>query len=85
MIATEALGEVRRQAGLGRVQFSGHARDRMRERGATKNDVVSALANGTSCKAAEGGKWKVTGPDIDGDDLTAVVAIEDDVVVVTVF
>jgi hypothetical protein len=30
-------------------------------------------------------KWKVTGPDFDGDALTAVVVIQADVLVITVF
>jgi hypothetical protein len=31
------------------------------------------------------GRWKVEGPDLDGDDLTVVVVIEAEVVVITVF
>jgi len=67
------------------VSFTRHARERMAARGAIAKDVLAALSGAGACEAADGGRWKVTGPDLDGDDLTAVVAIEDDVVVVTVF
>ena len=47
--------------------------------------TCGALANATGCVAAEGGKWRTTGPDLDGDALDVVVAVVDGVVVVTVF
>jgi len=46
--------------------------------------VVHALKHATTC-APRDAKWKVTGPDLGGDDLTAVVVLETDVLVVTVF
>jgi hypothetical protein len=57
----------------------------MRDRGAGEDDVVYALAHAISCAAAEANKWRVNGKDKDGDELTAVVAIENAVVVVTLF
>jgi hypothetical protein len=57
----------------------------MAQRGASANDVLEALSGARVCQAGPDQRWKVTGPDLDGDDLTAVVAIDDDVVVVTVF
>jgi hypothetical protein len=57
----------------------------MHERFVRPPDVYSALENSTSCKATEDKRWKVVGPDTDGDELTLVVAIEGDVVVITVF
>lgn len=81
----EALEEIRRLATQGRVVLSGHARQRCAERGAQVRDVIHALQHGKQC--SEGNKperWKVTGPDLDGDDLDVVVVIDVDVVVVTV-
>jgi hypothetical protein len=48
--------------------------------------VIKACANATACKrATEPGRWKVTGPDLDGDDLTVVVVFDGSLMVVTVF
>jgi hypothetical protein len=58
----------------------------MRERGVGFDDLRQALVSASRCGPADApGKWKVTGQDGDGDDLTAVVALEDEVAVVTVF
>lgn len=56
----------------------------MGERGASVEHVMHALQNAASCSSS-GENWKVTGPDLDVDALTVVVAIEGEVVVVTVF
>jgi hypothetical protein len=81
----EALRDIRGYAAAGRVRFSYHAYDRMDQRGATERDVIAACARAKKCKRAAQGRWKVTGPDIDSDDLTVVVAIEDGLLVVTLF
>ena len=46
--------------------------------------MVHALKNAMACVSAEA-KWKVSGPDLDGEMLTAVVVFEAGIVVVTVF
>jgi hypothetical protein len=46
--------------------------------------VVHALKHATACAPSDA-KWKVSGPDLDGDELTAVVVLEVGVIVVTVF
>jgi hypothetical protein len=85
MTPPEALVAVRGYATANRVRFSGHARQRAALRGATVGHVLHALRNAAVCERGEGNRWKATGPDLDGDDLTAVVVIEDGLVVVTVF
>lgn len=72
-------------AGANRVRFTRHARQRMRERNATEDDVVHALKSATACVAQDHGRWKVPSVDIDGEALVAVVAIEDGALVVTLF
>jgi hypothetical protein len=58
----------------------------MRERGALFGDVVHALTHAVTCTAGDAdGKWKVKGPDTDGDDLALVVVLDGDVLVVTLF
>jgi len=56
----------------------------MGERGASAEHVMHALQSATTCSSS-GERWKVTGPDLDGDALTVVVVLEDEVIVVTVF
>lgn len=88
MTADEALRDVRGFAAAGRVRFTRHARTRAAERvgGSSVGElhVVHALKLATSCVPSDA-KWKVSGPDLDGDELTAVVALEAGVIVVTVF
>jgi hypothetical protein len=81
---TAVLAELR-LCSAGRIVLAGHARERMAERGATFEDVRHALANATACKAQPNGRWRVTGPDLDGDELVLVVVPEAGVVVITVF
>lgn len=84
---TQALAEIQRLARLGRVRFTRHAFERMDERGATLRDVVAALVSATAAvHQPDRGTWRVEGGrDRVGDDLTVVVALEADVVVITVF
>lgn len=86
MTATEALAEIKAKAAGGQVRFTAHAYLRMRDRSATARDVVRALV--TATRASEDGvsKYKVSGgSDLDGDDLTVIVVLEADVLVVTLF
>lgn len=86
MTPVEALRDIRGYAAAGRVRFSHHAYQRMNQRGATERDVIAACSGARQCKrTVHAGRWKATGPDVDGDDLTVVVAIEDGLLVVTLF
>jgi hypothetical protein len=86
MTSAEALRHIRGYAAAGRVRFSRHAYQRMDERGANQRDVISALANAVRCaRASNPGCWKAVGPDLDGDELSVVVALEDGLLVVTLF
>lgn len=88
MTKDEALRDVRGLAAAGRVRFTRHARTRAAERagGSTVGElhVIHALKQAATCTANDD-KWRVTGPDLDGDELTAVVVLEAGVIVVTVF
>lgn len=83
----EALAEIRRLARLARVVITPHARKRMIERFATEQDVYKALRTATAAvRQEERGNWRVAGGvDLDGDDLTLICDLDNDVVVVTVF
>lgn len=83
----QALAEIKRLVALDRVLYTHHAQIRMIERGARRRDVEHALLGATSAtEQRDRGCWRVKGGvDLDGDDLTVVVALEADVVVVTLF
>jgi len=87
MDATAAMHEIRRLALQWRIEVVGHARQRLRERGADRGDVRNALMGCTKCTASDDGpgRWKVWGEDLDGDELRVIVVIEADAVVVTLF
>ncbi len=85
MDAATALVDIRGYAAANRIRILRHAWQRMGERGAQYEDVRHALASARRCRAADQGRWRVSGDDLDGDELTLVVAIEAGVVVVTVY
>jgi hypothetical protein len=80
-----ALETIRRAATASRIRYEYHARQRMRERGVSREDVRNALIETRTCQTSKGDRWKVTGPDLDEDELTVVLVIEGDLVVITVF
>ncbi len=64
----------------GAVIFSQHAKDRMRERNFTDQDVVYILETGTIIDTdydanQECWKYKVSGDDLDGDEGTIMTAV----------
>ena len=79
------LDTIRGLALANRIIMTGHAELRMRQRNVFPGDVRSALVRSKSARAQKDGSWRVDGPDMDGDDLTVVVVIEDGLVVVTLF
>jgi hypothetical protein len=84
--ADQALVLIRDLAAKGAIAYTRHALDRMDQRGAQRADVKRALSQAQSCSyQAENDRWKVEGKDLDGDDLTVVVSIEADLIVVTVY
>lgn len=86
MTPAEALEAIRKAGASGEFAISAHAYDRMRMRGATERDVRNALAKADTCERAEKpNRWSASGPDLDGDELTAIVAFDGFAVVVTVF
>lgn len=62
-----------------------HGRPRMQQRGVSFADVEHALLNAMQCRVQENGRWKLVSRDLDGDDLTLVVTVDDEVIVITLF
>lgn len=84
-----ALRDARGYASAGRIRISWHARERMRERGATYADVRRALVEATECRdqrrdADRNAPWCVRGSDAAGQQLRLVVTFDGAVEIVTV-
>ena len=63
-----------------------HAQARMSERNVQRADIVECGRTAKRCiHDSTKDTYKVSGVDLDGDDLTVVVGIDNGVVVVTVF
>jgi hypothetical protein len=76
---------IRRLARAGDVIYSEHALLRMWERSASQADVMHVLVYATIAREQSNGRWRIVGADLDGDELTVVVVIDGDAIVVTVF
>lgn len=86
MNSADALRTIQGHAAVGNIRYTRHAEERMVQRNVSRGDVRSALVTATAAAVGENGAWKVTGgADLDGDDLTVVVAIDGAAVIVTVF
>jgi hypothetical protein len=81
----EALAAIQGYAGANRIRIESHARKRMKQRGARYEDVRCALMTASRCDLQDNDRWKLPGTDTDGDELTCIVVIEDEAVVVTIF
>jgi hypothetical protein len=85
MKQAEALDAIRGYARANRIVIArGHPGERAQERTRQYGDIHAALSNAKSAKLQENGRWRVRGQDLDGDDLTIVVIIENGLIVVTV-
>jgi hypothetical protein len=84
---SDALEEIQRLAKWWRFRLSRHALVRMAERTVKRADVRHALLTAKVASwQTDCGCWRVSGGhDLDGDDLVVIAAIEDDLVIITVF
>jgi hypothetical protein len=57
----------------------------MWERNANHADVIHVLQLATDAEEQPNGRWRIRGADVDGDELTVLVVVDEDVVIVTVF
>ncbi len=85
MTGEEALEEIQEHARWERVSVTTHARKRMRERSVRKDDIYEAIATAKSCDEQEDGTWRLEGLDMDEDELTLVIELEGEDLIITVF
>ena len=86
MTEVERLAVVREYTLAGRWEVEvGHGVPRMRERGASFQDLRHGLLVATACAVQPNGRWRLATVDLDGDELTLIVLVEDGVLVITLF
>lgn len=85
MTPEEALELIKEYAGFGRVFFVPHAREQMRARNISTEDVFEAIETATTCQEQRNERWKVTGVDLYGDELNVIVSIEGSAIIITIF
>lgn len=85
MKSAEALKKIRDLAAANLIRVTEHARKRMAQRSVRYRDLQHALSNARSCANDETAKWRVEGADLDGDDLTVIVVLAGDLLIITVF
>jgi hypothetical protein len=85
MTPPEALQRARAAGATRQVFYWDHALDRMCERNVKNADVLHALANATAATDQDQapGRWRVTGPDLDGEPLVVVAQFDGRFEVVT--
>ena len=81
----EAIEVIRGYARANRIETLRHARRRMRERNVSHADLRQALSLAVGCTPQQGERWRVSGPDVDGNELVVVVELDDGDIVVTLF
>ena len=84
-MSNTVLEDIRGYTRAGRVRFTPHAYFRMRTRHVRHDDAFHALENVFSCVALENDRWRVEGPDLEGDALTLIVVVESGVLVITLY
>lgn len=63
-----------------------HALQRQSERAVTYADLRSALRTARAVRPAQWGRWRLLGGmDLDGDEITVVIAIRVRLIVITVY
>jgi hypothetical protein len=78
--ATRARRRIRELVRAGRVRFTDYAALRMLQRGVGVAEVFRLLASAQSCHAQSNGRWRLA-----GQDLTVVVELSENAIVVTLF
>lgn len=85
MTKKEVLRDIRELTAAGRAHVTSHGRLRMSQRGVTYADLRYGLMNASDCEAGESGRWRVWTTDMSGDSLTVILAIQDGILIITVF
>ena len=80
MNPSRALRRIRELARAGRVRFTEYSALRMLQRQVSAAEVFRVLTTAHRCYGQPNGRWR-----LDGEELTVVVELTDDAIVVTLF
>ncbi len=80
-----ALTDIHGYAAVNRIQLTLHARQRMEQRRTRFQELRSILMKAPACSELPSARWRVHGLDADGDALEVIVAIQDGLVIITLF
>ena len=64
---------------------SSHGVQRVRERRISFRDVKHALMSGTRCAVQPNGRWRLDSQDLEGDELTLILFVDDGVLIITLY
>lgn len=85
MADNELISRVLQLLKDGDFSITQHARQRMRERGVSAEDITWAAYCSPTVTTQEYGKLRIDGEDKDGDELTIIAVYQDGVLIITVF
>jgi hypothetical protein len=85
MTPQEALAQIQAYARKRQIWLTEHVCQRMHQRNVRMKDIYSAINTAHLCEKQEDDKWKVTGQDLDNEELTLIIAIDGMNVIVTLY
>jgi hypothetical protein len=86
MTATDASRDAALAGRTGQFRLTRHARERMFQRSMTRRDIMRALATATTLTRLTKTKWRVDGGvDLDGEQLSVLLAFQEPKRIVTIF
>ena len=85
MTNRQALRRIRALSRAGRYLLTDYCVLRMVARDVMPEDVEASLCGAERVWSQPNGRWRVAGPDVDGEPLVLIVEILSNVVVVTLF
>lgn len=84
MTPIEALEQAQTLFRTGNYIIEDHAWARMRERRVSMKDIRTAILQASNCSKGYQGRWLIEGADNEGDSLTIVVSIKENLIIITV-
>ena len=69
----------------GRFELTQHARLRMKQRGVRFQDIIHCADSAKSAEDQGNGKYCIKGEDLEGENLTLIVAYDGSTVIITMF
>lgn len=83
---TQTAEQIKASLSRGHFRISVHAAERMNKRSVTRSDIKNCGKTARRAIFQEGkGTWKLEGDDLDGVELTVICAVDEQLIVVTIY